>query len=175
MIIELFINSMLSWSSLAWDSMSVFQASGGANPSCQLVTLRFSNIHPHDANTSWNLCIPFDFSLTRPDIWQKSWHPRPPMPHGSFPGPRGFPQVPVASTSSPKKALRRGAAEPRRTALPSATRRARRPSCARRWRRCRSTCLGWQRSEGIPRGFNEQMIKHDQTPGIFDRNLMSKL
>ena len=173
MMIELFINSMLSWSSLAWDSMGV----SGIRRGKSKLSTRNPSVFQHPSTRCEHFLKslhPFRFFIDQARYLTKSWRPQPPMPHGPFPGPRGFPQVPVASTSSPKKALRRGAAEPRRTAPPSATRRARRPSCARRWRRCRSTCLGWQRSEGIPRGFNEQMIKHDQTPGIFDRNLMSK-
>ena len=73
----------------------------------------------------------------------------------------GFPQVPAASTSSAAKARPKVAAQgPRRRARPSATRRTRRPSCARPWGRCRSTRLG--------------SLGSSETKGFFDENFTIK-
>ena len=107
MMIELFINSMLSWSSLAWDSMGV----SGIRRGKSKLSTRNPSVFQHPSTRCEHFLKslhPFRFFIDQARYLTKSWPP--PAPHAPWPFPRtrGFPQVPVASTSSPKKALRRG-------------------------------------------------------------------
>ena len=135
----------------------------------------------------------FQHPSTRSEHFLKSLHPfpffidqarylteimaQPPMPHGPFPGPRAFPWFSPGSCGQ-YIFTEKGAAPRGRGAKADGPAFGHTEGEAAKLRQALAALqeyVPWQRSEGVPRGFDEQMIKHDQTPGIFDRNLMSKL